>query len=256
MEGRDRKLREAKRLRTRRAFPMSLFSDPDYDASAELFADVGNVEEDVDRKISCYEEAARTYLMGDGEYSRYQASQMYEKIGQLCEETDAERAVEGYRRAGMLSRQCGRESIAATSFQKVADILRMKGDLEGCLESLRTVADCYRGGSWKHHRMKAAKDVAGVCVELRRFGEAARLFESFGENASMFCAFLCYAVDGTACDLEIGGDERVVCDALERGTEEASRAIDEYVSTHAMGGDVRQLLGIVRERLKPEHDIL
>lgn len=255
-ESKDRKVREAEGLRTKKMFPLSLFSSPDYEASAEIFTELGNLEENMSKKVWYYEEAAKTYLMGDGEYSRYQAFQMYEKIAQMCEESDARKSIEAYKRSGMYSRQCGRESLAAISFQKAADIMRSEGELEGSLECLKMVVECYRGTSWKHHRAKAMKDVAGMYVELGRYGEAAKLFVGFKENIFVFCGFLCYVIEGTASDLEVGGDERAVCDALERDTCTAVKAIDEYMDTHAMINEVRRLLCVVKERLKPEHDIL
>lgn len=255
-ENKSRKLKEAERLRTKRVFPLNLFSSPDYDVSAEIFVELGNVEESVDKKIRYYEEAANTYLMGDSEYSRYQAFQIYEKIGQMCEESDPRRSVQAYRRSGRYSKQCGRESLAAVSFQRAADILRKLGDDEGALECLNVVVECYRGSNWKHHKAKAMRDVANICVELGRYGKAAEVFLTLKENIFVFCAFLCYVIEGTPSDLDVVGDEKIICDALERDIDTAYRAIDEYADTHAMIGEVSKLLGVVKERLRPENDIL
>lgn len=255
-ESKGGKLKEAERLRTKGGFLFGLFSSPDYDASAELFMEVGNMEPETAERVRYYEEAARTYEMGDGEYGRYQASQVYEKIAQMCEDECPERSVDAYKRSGMYSKQCGRESLAATSFQRAAELLRASGDLEGSLECLKRVSECYCGGNWRHHRSKAQRDIAGVYVELGQYGAAAKVFLGLKENVYVFCAFLCHAIEGCPLDLDISGDEKEICDALGGDLGAAHKAIDEYEATHAMIPEVRRLLGIVKERLRPENDIL
>lgn len=255
-EIKNKKLREAERLRTRSVFPFNLFSSPDYEGSAEIFCEVGNGEDDFELKVKYYEEAARTYEMCDGEYGRYQASQMYERIGQMSEEQDWKRSSDAYKRSGMYSKQCGRESLAASSFQKAADMLRKGNELNGSLECLKKVVECYHGSNWKHHKIKAMKDVAGVYIDLGRYGEASKVFLSFKENMYTFCAFLCHVIEGLPSDLDVSGDEKGVCDALERDMSVAYNVIDEYIATHAMIEEVRRLLLTVKERLRPENDIL
>ncbi|KAG5860123.1 putative soluble N-ethylmaleimide-sensitive factor [Encephalitozoon hellem] len=255
-ESKSRKLKEAERLRTKATFPFSLFSSPDYDASAEIFMEVGNMEEDISGKVGYYEEAARTYEMGDGEYGRYQASQVYERIAQMCEDEYPEKSIAAYKRSGMYSKQCGRESLAAISFQKASEMLRKQGDLNGCLECLQKVAECYCGSNWKHHKRKAMRDIADVYIDLGKYGLAAKIFLGFKENIYTFCAFLCHTIEGSPLDLDVSGDEKEVCDALERDFNEAHKTIEEYITTHAMISEVRKLLGIVKEKLKPENDIL
>lgn len=255
-ENRNRKLKEAEKLRSKKGFPFNLFSTLDYDASAGIFVDLGNMEVDVDKKIWYYEEAAKTYLMENVEYSRYQAFQMYEKIAQLCEEKDARRSVEAYKKSGMYSMQCGRESLAAVNFQRAAEILKKEGDLNGSLECLKMVMECYRGTGWKHHRTKAMKDITNVYVELGKFKEAGELFLIFKENIYIFCAFLCNVMEGSPSDLDINGDEKIICDAIENDMNLAYKVINEYIETHAMIEEVKKLLNIVKEKLKPEHDIL
>ncbi|CAD25488.1 hypothetical protein [Encephalitozoon cuniculi GB-M1] len=255
-ESKNRKLREAERLRTRGAFPFSLFSSPDYDASAEIFMELGNMEEQMSEKVMFYEEAARTYEMGEGEYGRYQASQVYEKIAQVCEDEYPEKSVDAYRKAGMYSKQCGRESLAAMNFQRAAEILKREGDLVRCLEYLQKVAECYCGSNWKHHKRKAMRDIASVYIELGRYGSAAKIFLGFDENIYTFCAFLCHVIEGSPSDLDVSGDEKEVCDALGGDLGAARKSIEEYITTHAMVGEVRKLLEIVKERLRPENDIL
>ncbi|ADM11729.1 uncharacterized protein Eint_061230 [Encephalitozoon intestinalis ATCC 50506] len=255
-ESKTRKLKEAEKLRTKGAFPFNLFSSPDYESSAEIFMEIGNMEEETSEKIRYYEEAAKTYEMEDGEYGRYQASQVYEKIAQTCEDEYPEKAISAYKKSGMYSKQCGRESLAAVSFQRASEILRKEGNLEGCLECLQKVAECYCGSSWKHHKKKAMRDIAEVYIELGRYGEAAKIFLGFKENIYTFCGFLCYSIEGTPLDLDVSGDEKEVCNALQGDLNEAHRVIEEYISTHAMLSEVKKLLEIVKERLRPENDIL
>lgn len=255
-ESKNRKLKEAERLRTKGTFPFNLFSSPDYDASAEIFMEVGNMEEDVSERVRYYEEAAKTYEMERGEYGRYQASQVYEKIAQICEDEHPEKSIAAYKRSGMYSKQCGRESLAAISFQRASEILKKEGDLNGCLECLQKVAECYCGSNWKHHKRKVMRDIADVYIELGKYGLAAKVFLSFKENVYNFCAFLCYTIEGSPLDLDVNGDEKEICDALERDFNEAHKTIEEYITTHAMISEVKKLLEIVKEKLKPENDIL
>ncbi|KAH9411203.1 hypothetical protein HK407_07g11950 [Ordospora pajunii] len=252
----ERRLKEAERLRKKRSFPLSLLYYPDYDASAEIFMELGNSEDDVGKKVEYYEEAAKTYEMGDGEYSRYLASQAYEKIGEICEETNKRKSVDAYKRSGEYSKQCGRESLAAICFQRAAGLLKSENEFEEAYVYLNKVVECYSGSGWKYHRIKAMKDVAEICIELKRYGEASRIYTGVRESMYLFCAFLCQVIEGVPADTEVGGDEEKLCKAIEEGGDKAVKAIGEYMLTHAMSKEVKMLLEIILEMLQPENDIL
>ncbi|KHN69465.1 hypothetical protein CWI42_070320 [Ordospora colligata] len=256
VELKERKVKEAERLRKKRSFPFSLFYHPDYYASAEIFMQLGNSEDDVEKKVEYYEEAAKTHEMDDGEYSKYLASQVYEKIGETCEQTNKRKAVDAYTKSGEYSKRYGRDSLAAICFQRISSLLKSENEIEAAYTYLTKVVECYSGSGWKHHRIKAMKDVAETCIELKRYGEASKIYIKLNGNMDLFCAFLCQMIEGVPTDLQVSGDEEKLCKAIEEGGDKAMNAINEYMLTHAMSREVKMLLEIILSRLQPENDIL
>jgi hypothetical protein len=249
-------LARAGQLRRSRMFPLSLFSSPDYIEAGQIYTDVANCEDDMQRKIEYYNEAIKTYLMGGCEYGRYQAFLAADRMGQLLEDSNLTESAKAYASAARYAKMCDRDTLAALPLKRAAELSRRAGKMEDAVGYTREIVQQYRGVRWKNHHRKAVEDAACICVDAGYFEEAAEWFLRCETNAYTFCAFLCYAIDGKPCDLEIEGPEKAVCDAFGRGPEEATKAIDEYLDYNATVDILGKLLRMAKEGMRPENDIL
>lgn len=245
-------IEKAEDLRTKKSFPMNLFSSPDYLESAELFFELGDGA-DREVQIKCYTEAANTYLMLNSSYGLWKAAEAYKTIYRITKEnTFLLKNVECLELGGkyMLAGQTLLDGAKEEEPPVVIDfhlraILNFKKHGDGC----------------KMHLRKTLDDCAALLVKADRISEAIELFKELRDSHGIAHAKLCvtllsFTVNQGACfmDDDLSIEENKVIMGICNDSDK-SAVLNNYLNNNVCTGSVKTVMQYMLDSFKPENDI-
>ncbi|KAI4291586.1 hypothetical protein PAPHI01_0860 [Pancytospora philotis] len=254
----EKKLRRAERLRKRHGGLWGLFWRPDYYESAELFLELAKSAETVERSEQYCNEAAETFLLQDEEYSYFRAAEVYKE---LRDAYIGRESIEGAIRYGKLYAsnltRAGRHMLAGQAYSDLGDACA-DGRPTNAHAFYTAAAAAYRqDGNCQYHLKKAVERCLAVELGSADYERAVDTIGQLDVKFARLCRLLLLILLEKPLDEELDdpAENRVVMAIINRGSSEATAALDAFANDNFLPKYAQTIFDAVRDSLRPENEM-
>ncbi|KAI5149660.1 hypothetical protein ENBRE01_1042 [Enteropsectra breve] len=248
----EKNVKQAEKLRKKRNAFMSLFTTPDYIASAELFEHVSDSVQELEEKEHYLNESARTYLMLKSEYGFFRAAEMYEKLGNIFSE-DLEKALSYIELQAKNLESAGKLMYAGQSFQNAAEKAEAAGDERSIKYYTSAILVLEKDPQCPYHLKESRKKCLKETLRYERISDAIELFSKLQIKYSALCMQLLMAIEGRG--LNDTEPEELALIYINKSREEALAKLEEFEKDNFLPDYAAQVFKIAKAKCSPENDI-
>lgn len=252
-----KKIRKAESLRKDVKFPLSLFKEPDYLESGELFSEAALECSEMEDKVKYYTEAANTFLRSKAEYNQYRASECYKKLFEILKEKDLATAVGFYIQHSECLERIGKNMMAGQSFQKIGELLR-RVEPRRSIEMLLRARKCYeKDQNCPYHHKEAVMKCLEVQLETKDYVNAIESLDGLKiEHSSLCKQILMYLVGRSDFeDVLERNESELMTTLLNKDKESGMKALREFKEQNSLPEIVNRIFEVAIEEMRPENDI-
>ncbi|KAF7683501.1 hypothetical protein TCON_1288 [Astathelohania contejeani] len=270
----SKKLELANKLKAKKGLIASWFFPTDYYKSAELFSELGeyaSTMNQMEKAGEFHRTAAETFLLSTEYGSKSRALYAYSKAGDAFRTVDPLQAADCYTQAGRYASLTGSQSIAASKYLGAAALYEEVGELEKSKANLETAMLMYEQAQMMMCKNKVAEQYTSLLLRMMDYEGAGHQFLKlnlpgreiyFGQN--LLAAFLCLYLAGNEAEIleeirdKMKGEELAIAESFDLldHDEVTGELIEKYIGNNVLKSEIVELLKVVRERLRPENNIL
>lgn len=251
------KIKKAKSLRKKPNFFLSLFIEPDYIESGNLFSDVAFFSSDLEEKEKYYNEAATTYLMLKSEYGFFRAGEIYKKVAEVFEKTEAEKYLVYMIKYAENLDKAERYLTAGDAYMNIADKYdEIKKD-EAAIYYKKACEAYNKEHGCPYHVKKARQKC--LMFQLKQGdleGAIATLDQLTMEYSKLCKSILCILLEKTADnELESVKENELIMGLMNKTGEDCIDELAKFSCEHSLPDYARLIFEIASDKFKPENDI-
>lgn len=255
---RDKKVKQAEKLRKKYTGISSLFWSPDFYSSAELFLELANEADTDEDKERFYNEAATTFLLQGDEYGHYRAAEIYKSLrDQFISEQQLPKSVEyGKLYAGNL--ECSKRFMMAGQAYFDLGVL-----CEGALPSealgfyKEAISAYEKDGDSRFHMKKACEKKLLLELSGADYSGAICTLANLDVKYAPLCRQLLLILLEQSLDEELDDPEehKLVMALINRNSAEATALLETFINDNFIPKYAQMVFESVLEKLNPENDI-
>lgn len=252
-----KKILKARKLKTKKMFPFSLFTHPDYTESGSLLCDAAKSSMKDEDKIKLYREAAETFLMDSDEYCVYRAGQCFKKLFDMQREGTRDEAIESYKKYCECCMRIEKYMLAGEGYSKLGDYVVEK-DKKMAIEMYKKAQQMYqRDNNCPVHSREAGQKCLGVQLML---GDVEGMLETLEkvevEHGKLCRQLLAIQAGRTDVDEELGREEsELVRTVLNKDKETGIKVLSEFAHENVLMAPISKIFEFIINNFQPENDI-
>lgn len=252
-----KKIKKAESLRKNVKFPLSLFKEPDYLESGELFSEVAMECLDLDDKVKYYKEAAITFLKNTAEYNQYRASECYKKLFEILQKSDIKSAVDFYILHSECLERIGKNMLAGQGFLKIGEILKTV-ELRRSIEMFFRAKKCYeKDQNCPYHHKEAVLKSLEVQLDIKDYENAIESLKEVEIKGGRLSVQILMYLTGRSDFEEVleKNESELVMTLLNKDKETGIKALNDFKEENSLPEIVIKVFNIAIEEMRPENDI-
>lgn len=253
----QKKIARAEKLRTRGAFPFSLFMEPDYIESGDLYCEIAKESRDLEDKVKFYTEAAKTFLRKKAEYNEYRASECYKKLFELLVNHDVATAVEHYIKHCECLERIEKYMLAGQGYTKIGDIL-VETDRKMAIEMYKKAQNAFsKDYNCPIHFKEAAQQCLAVQLSEQNIEGAIESLKVLDVEFSKLCVQILSLILGkTDFEDDLKKDEsELIMTLLNKDKNTSIESLRNFKENNHVKPIISKIFDFAIDRLRPENDI-
>lgn len=254
----ENKVKKAESYRKKKAFPLSIFSSPDYFESADLFYEVAKEVSDLEAKEKYFLEAANTYALVKGEYTMFKSADCYKKLFETLQSVNLDKAVAYYLVYAQYLEKMDKHLMAGQAYTKMGD-LTIK-DKKTSLEYYKKAVASYKlDTSIPYHLKEAYTRVLNIQIDLEDLEGAIETLNVVAIEHGNFAKQILMLLLGksvTDCEDALSTKEsQLIMSIINKERQQAIAEIEDFKNDNFLADPIRKIVDLAIFRFSPENDI-